>query len=75
MSVDFLEDLLIEAFNKSKEIEYINTSLRSGLDIYKHGGHVTRVYRDQRFRLFNDGRRCIVIPKDLSDAVYDRTLD
>lgn len=75
MSVDFLEDLLIDTFNKSKEIEYINTSLRSGLDIYKHGGHVTRVYRDQRFRLFNDGRRRVLIPQNLLDSVYDRTLD
>jgi hypothetical protein len=73
--VDHVETTLKEKFNGDKEIEFINTSLRSGLDIYKQGGHVTRVHRDQIFRLFNDGRRSLIIPKELEDCVYDRTLD
>jgi hypothetical protein len=75
LSVEFLDDLLTKSFNGDKEIDFINTSLRSGLDIYKYGGHVTKTYRDQRFRLFNDGRRCIIIPNHLVNDVYDGTLD
>jgi hypothetical protein len=35
-----------------KTITFTTTSLRSATDIYKYGGHVTMVYRDQDFRLW-----------------------
>lgn len=75
IDVRTLESLLTEAFNGNKQIDYISTSLRSALDIYKRGGHVTRVYRDQRFRLNFDGRREIQVCDDIRDKIQDGTLD
>jgi len=46
--------------NRDRGIEYIQTSLRSALDIVKRGGHVTRKYRDQKFSLLYDNRREII---------------
>jgi hypothetical protein len=40
-----------------KTIEYIQSSLRSASEVYKHGGHVTMKYRDQLFRMHYDNRR------------------
>lgn len=42
---------------KDKFIEYTRFSLRSAKDIFKKGGHVTSVFKDQVFRLFYDNRR------------------
>jgi hypothetical protein len=47
----------------SKEIEYIQTRLRSATDIYKQGGHVTMVYKDQSFRLHYDNKRLLDVSK------------
>jgi hypothetical protein len=41
--------------------------LRSALDIYKQGGHVTRVLKDRVFRMHYDNRRSIIIPKELEN--------
>jgi hypothetical protein len=55
-----LEKLLKDTMNsKNKEIVYLNHRLRSSLDVFKHGGHVTSVYKDQVFRLFYDNKRVI----------------
>jgi hypothetical protein len=43
-----------------KTLEYIQSRLRSATDIYKHGGHVTMVYRDQLFRMHYDNKRVLV---------------
>lgn len=48
-----------------KKVEYIQSSLRSAKDIYMYGGHVTKTYRDQVFRLVFDNRRLITVPKDI----------
>lgn len=70
-----LEVILKNAFNGDKQIDFISTSLRSALDIYKEGGHVTRVYRDQRFRLNFDGRREVIVPDDIRKGIYEGVLD
>ena len=70
-----LNELLTNAFNKDKKIEYINTSLRSALEIYKKGGHVTKSYRDQRFRLFYDGRRRLLVSSEILNNLYEGNLD
>lgn len=43
-----------------KTLLFLRSSLRSALDIYKEGGHVTRTYSDQVFRLMYDNKRIIV---------------
>jgi hypothetical protein len=62
---------MLEVFTKtlkseSKTIEYIQTRLRSASDIYKKGGHITMVYKDQLFRMHYDNRRLLVLPKNNS---------
>ena len=41
----------IEFGNDLRQIEYLQTLLRSAIDIIKHRGHVTKKYKDQRFSL------------------------
>ena len=48
-------------------MEYVQSRLRSASDIYKQGGHVTPVYRDQLFRMHYDNRRLIVEPEKPAD--------
>jgi hypothetical protein len=54
---------------EDKSLEFIQSSLRSALDIYREGGHVTRVYKDQIFRLLYDNRRLIIIPKGFENTI------
>jgi len=54
-----------------KTISFIQTSLRSALDIYKKGGHVTPTYSDRVFRMWYDNRRCLIIPKELKSYFND----
>lgn len=56
--------------SEDKSWVFVQNSLRSALDIYKGGGHVTRVYKDQMFRLQYDNKRLIIIPKG-----YENTID
>jgi hypothetical protein len=42
---------------ENKTIEFVQSRLRSASDIYKRGGHVTMVRRDQLFRMHYDNRR------------------
>lgn len=64
---------------KDKFIEYTRHSLRSATDIFKKGGHVTSIFKDQTFRLFYDNRREIIESDefkasgsfDLSDKLLD----
>jgi len=59
---DMLE-ILIETFqSESKTIEYIQSRLRSATDIFKKGGHVTMVYKDQQFRMHYDNKRVLEVP-------------
>lgn len=54
---------------EDKSWVFVQNSLRSALDIYKGGGHVTRVYKDQMFRLQYDNKRLIIIPKGYEDTI------
>jgi len=55
---DELRALLHDTFNTSgKSLEYIQRTLRSGLDILKEGGSVTTVYKDKIFRMYYDNRK------------------
>ena len=67
-----LETKFIDLLSKEdKSIEYIQSSLRSAKDIFKQGGHVTPLYKDQVFRLHYDNRRVIQIPDNLKGKPYD----
>lgn len=46
-------------------MEYIQGSLRSAIKVYKEGGQVTMVNRDQIYRMHYDNRRVIEEPKGL----------
>lgn len=71
----------------NKDVEFIQTSLRSATDIYKEGGHVIQKYKDQKFSLNYDNKRCLISKgtnhssykgvkaKDLYDAVSLDFLD
>jgi hypothetical protein len=65
------EDLLVtltEVFKSDgKTLEYIQSRLRSATEIFKKGGHVTMVYKDQHFRMHFDNKRVIEIPLELID--------
>lgn len=52
-----------------KSLEFIQQRLRSALDIYKNGGHVTKTYTDRLFRLQFDNRREIIIPEGLENNI------
>lgn len=59
-----------------KEFEYTQSRLRSAKDVFKTGGHVTEVLRDQKVRLLYDNRRRIVEPSsytgfDMSNEIFD----
>jgi hypothetical protein len=69
---------LTETFHSSsKKIEFIQTRLRSAKDIYKKGGHVTMVYKDQQFRMHFDNKRVIEVFEDQieADLIQESLLD
>lgn len=45
-------------------IEYVQSSLRGGLDIFKYGGDTKMIYKDQTFRMRFDNRRQIIESAD-----------
>ena len=47
----------------NKDIEFIQTGLRSATDIYKEGGHVIQKYKDQKFSLNYDNKRRLLEQK------------
>lgn len=60
--------LFIETLQReTKQLEFIQSSLRSASDLYKRGGHVTMVYSDRMFSLVYDNKRIIVDNTDKAD--------
>lgn len=55
-----LEPKFFEALTTDRKIEFIQFSLRSGLDVVKLGGHVTSKYSDRTFNLNFDNKRFII---------------
>jgi hypothetical protein len=41
-------------------INFASRSLRSAIEIYKKGGHVSMSYRDQDFRVYYNNNRIII---------------
>ena len=54
-------DKVNKSFNGSKQIAFIQTSLRSAKDIYQKGGHSTLILNERIFNLKYDNRREITV--------------
>lgn len=67
---EYLSDALD---SPTKKFTFINKNLRSASDIFKKGGHVTAVFKDQSFSLLYDNKREIkdeiVLTPSLKDSV------
>lgn len=69
LNLQQIHDLFIEVLKSDKEINFIQEQLRSGKDIFIHGGHVTKVFSDRIFRLLYDNKRFII--NDKSKTLLD----
>jgi hypothetical protein len=68
-SLSEVQRLFLEKLKSDdKSLLFLRSSLRSALDIYKEGGHVTRTYSDQIFRIMYDNKRIIV---DSDNTLFD----
>ena len=65
--------------SENKTIEYVQGRLRSASDIYKKGGHVTMVRRDQLFRMHFDNRRILEwetsIPPTIENLIDSKPME
>lgn len=65
--------------SEDKTIEFVQTRLRSATDIYKKGGNVTMLHRDQLFRMHYDNRRLLewetTIPSSIEQLVDSKPLE
>jgi hypothetical protein len=61
---DYLIEILTKTLkSKDKTIDFVQSTLRSAITLYKEGGGVTPSYRDQYFRMHFDNRRSIIVPE------------
>ena len=57
----YIADMLEESFNSvDKKLIYVQSSLRSAIDIYKKGGHVTGKFADRTFSVLFNNKRLII---------------
>ena len=56
---------------KEKNIDFLFTTLRSSTEIYKKGGHVTPIFKDQRYSMAYDNKRRIKDEKIFSPSLKD----
>lgn len=78
---EYAQEELVKLFKdvlkgSEKFFEFTHKSLRGAKDIFCKGGHVTAIFKDQKFRMYYDNRRQIVEPegfkgKDLSSILLD----
>jgi len=61
-------------YNEDRTIEFLQTTLRSALEISKFGGHVTMKYEDRKFSLLYDNRRFIQDEKLLEQFLENNTI-
>jgi hypothetical protein len=69
---DMLQIFTDVVSSDTKTIEYIQSRLRSATDVFKQGGHVVKVYRDQQFRLQFDNKR-VLNNADFTTGLIDST--
>jgi hypothetical protein len=68
---EIFNKVLADEENYNKEFTFPEHRLRSPIDIFKQGGHVTRVYTDKTFSLLFDNKRLI----DSTNKVNNTLLD
>jgi len=61
-------------YNEDRSIEFLQTTLRSALEISKFGGHVTMKYEDRKFSLLYDNRWFIQDDKLLEQLLENNTI-
>lgn len=67
-----LESMLTSTLHSEhRYMEHLITGLRSATDIYKHGGQVTPIYKDQSFSLTYDNKRRILDTVALKPSLRD----
>lgn len=54
--------------SSSKEVEFVQQTLRGPKSIIKYGGHVTKEYADRKYRFTYDNKRVVLIPTEYQDA-------
>ena len=69
---DYKKEALVEEFinilgSDTQKIEFIESSLRGGNEIYKKGGHVMMKYKEKTFSLRYDNRRRILADNNEMD--------
>lgn len=57
---DVLVKLILDSFDTTKSIRFMQYSLRSGIDIFKKGGSLTQSLSEKNFNLAYDNRRSII---------------
>jgi hypothetical protein len=80
-SHDYTRDELVKSFKEvlareDKQFDYTMYSLRSAKDVFKKGGHVMTIAKNQKVRLLHDNRRVILEPSgftghDMSNRLFD----
>lgn len=75
---DMLKTFIATMKTGRRTLEFVQSRLRSATDIYKQGGHVTMVRRDQLFRMHYDNRRVLdwetTIPASIEVLVDSKPL-
>jgi hypothetical protein len=66
---NLFKDTMDNEENYNKEFTFPEIRLRSPIDIFKQGGHVTRVYMDKTFSLLYDNKR--LITNDKNSTILD----
>ena len=70
-----VSDLVQEVMcSEKKEINYKQMSLRGANEQYKSGGHCTPVYSSRSYKMIYDGRRRVVVPKDIRKKYIENGL-
>ena len=76
---EMVKSLIQTIKSESKSLEYIQSRLRSASDIYKRGGQVIMLRRDQIFRMHYDNRRQLewetTIPTGIEILVTSKPLE
>lgn len=59
LPLEEINRIIMDKMLSDKELTFIQKQLRSGKDIFNHGGQVTDVYSDKIFRIMFDNKRMI----------------
>lgn len=75
---EFLKGFLGVLKSDTKTLEFSQSRLRSASEIYKKGGHVTMIHRDQIFRMHFDNKRVLewecTIPSTIEHLIDSKPL-